>query len=330
MADPEEMQEEISVQDVTDDVEKVSSIGSAEVDLSKFETDNNKNFTIQSQVPKICEEEDCCLGIDEAGRGPVLGPMVYGVSYCPLSKNDELKAMGFADSKTLTEEQREVLLKSIQDASDFIGYNVQILTPSYISSCMLGRTKYSLNQVSMDSAISLLRLAIESGAKIKEVYVDTVGDASKYQAKLQALFPTLDITVTPKADSKFPIVSAASICAKVVRDRVIQSWKFKEGTVSATDNYGSGYPSDPATKRWLSENVDPIFGFPRFIRFSWSTASNILEKKAAIVEWEDDDEEEVAKGSASLLSFFAPKNFDSRKKKHQFFEESGLTQLTTF
>ncbi|PIK43212.1 putative ribonuclease H2 subunit A [Apostichopus japonicus] len=255
MADPEEMQEEISVQDVTDDGEKVSSIGSAEVDLSKS----------------------------------------YGVwvSYCPLSKNDELKAMGFADSKTLTEEQREALLKSIQDASDFIGYNVQILTPSYISSCMLGRTKYSLNQVSMDSAISLLRLAIESGAKIKEVYVDTVGDASKYQAKLQALFPTLDITVTPKADSKFPIVSAASICAKVVRDRVIQSWKFKEGTVSATDNY-----------EWLS------------IR-----SSN---------QREDDDEEEVAKGSASLLSFFAPKNFDSRKKKHQFFEESGLTQLTTF
>lgn len=303
----------------------------AEVDLSQFEKDNSKNFTIRSPVPRICQEEDCCLGIDEAGRGPVLGPMVYGVSYCPLSKNEELKDLGFADSKTLSEEKREELLKKIQDSNEFIGYNVEILSPNYISTCMLGRAKYSLNQISMDSAIGLLQLAIDNGVRVKEVYVDTVGDAAKYQAKLQGIFPNLEITVTPKADAKFPIVSAASICAKVVRDRTIKSWKFVEGTVSSCEDYGSGYPSDPATKKWLSENLDPVFGFPRFIRFSWSTASTIMDKKAAAVEWEDEDEEdETAKGTASLLTFFTPKNFNPRKKKHQFFDERGLKQLKTF
>ncbi|KAJ8025959.1 Ribonuclease H2 subunit A [Holothuria leucospilota] len=173
--------------------------------------------------------------------------------------------------------------------------------------------------------------ALDDSPKAHDVYVDTVGDAAKYQAKLQGIFPNLEITVTPKADAKFPIVSAASICAKVVRDRTIKSWKFVEGTVSSCEDYGSGYPSDPATKKWLSENLDPVFGFPRFIRFSWSTASTIMDKKAAVVEWEDEDEEdETAKGTASLLTFFTPKNFNPRKKKHQFFDERGLKQLKTF
>lgn len=77
---------------------------------------------------------------------------------------------------------------------------------------MLKRTKYSLNEVSMDSAICLINKAIDLGVNIAEIYVDTVGPPEKYQAKLSALFPDFQITVAKKADSTYPIVSAASIC----------------------------------------------------------------------------------------------------------------------
>ena len=122
--------------------------------------------------------------------------------------------------------------------------------------------------------------------------MDTVGDPGKYQTKLKELFPELAITVAKKADSTYPIVSAASICAKVVRDHVIEQWKCVEDVTIPETGYGSGYPGDEKTKKFLHTCIDPVFGFPQFVRFSWSTASKILEDKACEIEWEDDDEDE--------------------------------------
>lgn len=72
------------------------------------------------------------------------------------------------------------------------------------------------------------------------MYLDTVGDPHKYEMKLMARFPKLKIKVSKKADSLFPCVSAASICAKVTRDTVLKNWKFAEN-IGAYD-FGSGYP----------------------------------------------------------------------------------------
>ncbi|XP_046373828.2 ribonuclease H2 subunit A-like [Haliotis rufescens] len=298
------------------------------MDQSGYESDRIKNCIIKSEVPEICKTEPCCLGIDEAGRGPVLGPMVYGIAYCPLSRQEKLKEMGLADSKTLSEEQRESMLEKMKAASDSVGWIVEILTPAYISNSMLRRTKYNLNALSHDSAIGLLQRALSLGANITEVYVDTVGDPAKYQAKLKDIFPDIDITVAKKADATYPIVSGASICAKVARDQAVKSWQFREGVEREGLEYGSGYPADPGTKKFLAGNMDPVFGFPDFVRFSWSTASQLIEKDCVQVRWEDDDEDETKNtGSASLLSFFKKKTEDPRQQKHRFFSDRHLTQV---
>ncbi len=78
------------------------------------------------------------------------------------------------------------------------------------------------------------------------MFVDTVGPPETYQLKLEQLFPSLSITVSKKADSIYPIVGAASIVAKVNRDRLLKQWTFVEGddvvTVGGDGAYGSGYP----------------------------------------------------------------------------------------
>ena len=284
--------------------------------------DNMKNFILESPLPDCVRSEPCWLGIDEAGRGPVLGPMVYGICFSPISLKEKFGQMGFADSKTMTEEQREVIFDKMLEAKDMLGWMVEVLSPTFISTSMLRRTKYNLNALSHDCAIGLVKLAIERGANITEVFVDTVGDPTKYQDKLKDIFPNIDITVAKKADAIYPIVSAASICAKVTRDKAVKKWKFQEGINTEDNHYGSGYPADPNTKSFLANNMDYVFGFPQFVRFSWSTASLILEKDAAPIKWDDDDEDEnVDKNTVALTSFFSKKGHDPKLDRHTYFKD---------
>ena len=106
------------------------------MDLSQYTEKNNENFLLVSNIPEVCKSEPCVLGIDEAGRGPVLGPMVYGIAFCPKSKNADLKNLGVDDSKALTEEQREKLLNKVLDNNEYIGWAIHLLSPSYISTSM--------------------------------------------------------------------------------------------------------------------------------------------------------------------------------------------------
>lgn len=274
--------------------------------------------------------------MDEAGRGPVLGPMVYGISFSPISKKSILKDLGCADSKQLTEEQRDTIFVNTNQkdySTESIGWAVDVISPNDISTSMYRRTKRSLNEVSMDAAINLIKKALDLEVNVAEIYVDTVGPPEKYQAKLQAIFPSIKITVAKKADSLYPIVSLASICAKVSRDHALKVWSFREGIEIPSDGFGSGYPGDPVTKRFL-KTFEPLFGYPRIVRFSWSTASNALEENGAYsVEFEEEEEvneKKVKLASKKMTSFFKAEVPVKKFKRHNFFKERCLEDVNDF
>jgi ribonuclease H2 subunit A len=142
-----------------------------------------------------------------------------------------------------------------------------------------------LNEISHDSAIEIIdKFYVKMKLNITNVYLDTVGDPTKYEMKLSKIFPKLKIKVTKKADSLFPCVSAASICAKVTRDRLLKDWRFNETSIPVKE-FGSGYPADPVTKKFLDTNINKVFGFTKLIRFSWSTAAKKIQQSCVSITW---------------------------------------------
>ncbi|KAG6842299.1 hypothetical protein C0991_010587 [Blastosporella zonata] len=265
----------------------------------------SQSYTYHSQLPT--SPGPYILGVDEAGRGPVLGPLVYGVAYCPVAYKEKLEQLGFADSKTLTSEVRSSLLSTLDSDPENLAWSVRVISPQAISNGMLRRPPINLNVQSQDATILLIREVLAKGIQLSEVYVDALGTTTTYQAYLSGLFPGIDFTVTSKADSKFKIVGAASVAAKVTRDACLEGWVFEEsiaddGSPVITSGLPeravcSGYPSDPKTQAWLKNSVEPTFGFPKLVRFSWTTVKLLLDKNAHAVKWTDE-------GQASLIAAF--------------------------
>lgn len=303
-------------------------ISTFNIDYNTDNYDRSRNLRLFPSPPLIATQEECIVGIDEAGRGPVLGPMVYGICYCPVSKMTEFDTLGFADSKQLKKTEREKLFEVMTTtSSDFIGRGVVILSPNYISNCMLSREKINLNIISHDTAISMIETLCQLGVKIKQVILDTVGRPNTYQQKLNEYFQgKFIIEVHIKADSRFSIVSGASICAKVTRDWCITHWRYPEKLLrSPTLTLGSGYTSDPVTKQWLNADLDKVFGYPNIVRFGWSTCSRILEKQAYPVFWEGDENVDTM-GMTELHKLFGQKSVNI----HHFFSARSLSTPVNF
>ncbi|OLY77599.1 Ribonuclease H2 subunit A [Smittium mucronatum] len=269
-------------------------------------------FSILAQYSE--EKPKYVLGVDEAGRGPVL------------------------DSKQVTEKIREdkFMLLQQENVRKDSGWAAHVLSPQEISQGMLKKNKYNLNTLAHDTTISIIQSLIKQGHEISHIYIDTVGPPESYTRKLQPLFPGTKITVAKKADSLYPIVSAASIIAKVIRDEVLKNWKFLETpSRDISLSYGSGYPSDPKTVSWLHSNIDKVFGYPSIVRFSWATCQKLLETNAYKVDFHDEggdvhDKKLTVAQKRKLASFhnnafsFKPKKPDTSSPQSLFLTKNRI------
>ena len=210
-------------------------------------------------------------GVDEAGRGPVMGPLVVGAVY--VEDDDILRSIGVKDSKKLTPRRREAMYDEIVSAVE--GYSIITLSAEEIDA---KRERMSLNMVEMEMFAEAV-----SRMPVTRVYVDCPDpNEEKFGNMLSVRINNTPVTARHKADDTYPVVSAASILAKVTRDRLIAEISEEFG-----ENIGSGYPSDPVTiafiEKWLKEKGCT----PRHTRNSWDTVRNLKSRLLVrkITDW---------------------------------------------
>lgn len=203
-------------------------------------------------------------GIEEAGRGPVIGPMVICGVNIDDSKEAELKKISVKDSKLLTPiQRREIYSKIKKIAKDF---KIIIVKPAEIDKALKSEST-NLNWLTADKFIEIV-----NELKPKKAYIDcpstNISAFKEYLAE-RISNKKIELIVEHKADARYLVVSAASIMAKVTRDKEIEKIKKKYNI-----DIGSGYPADPFTKQFLEKNYNkyPIF------RKSWASWKNVAKK----------------------------------------------------
>jgi len=210
---------------------------------------------------------DVICGIDESGRGPVLGPMVIcGVSFF----EPELKLLvdiGVKDSKKLSARKRSELAKIIKNKCK--NYKTIVISAQEIDAREKIRiTLNKLEEIKMAEIIEALKPDI--------VYIDAADvNEARFGKSIQKLlkYSHTKIISKHKADDLYPIVSASSIIAKDMRDSIIEELKKNYGDI------GSGYPSDSRTIEFLRKWIIEKKKAPPFARRSWETTKKIIREE---------------------------------------------------
>tara|TARA_X000001036_G_scaffold438647_1_gene487055 strand:- start:1125 stop:1766 length:642 start_codon:yes stop_codon:yes gene_type:complete len=199
-------------------------------------------------------------GVDEAGKGPVMGPMV--VAAVSVENAKLIESVGFRDSKLLTPQKREELFDFIKEKYK---YAVEVIHPEKIDEYRRKNQLNLLNRKAFEKVIIKLNPNI--------AYVDAADvNEQRFGREIKANLTNqndTDVISMHKADSKIPVVAAASIIAKQTRENEIEKLKKKIG------DFGSGYPSDERTIKFLKSYFHDNAKWPSGTRKSWKTIERI-------------------------------------------------------
>lgn len=205
------------------------------------------------------------IGLDEAGRGCVIGPLFLATVALDSLSLERLREVGVKNSKKLTRKKREELEKLIK--SKALAFNIEAVNPREIDA-------NNLNNVELRALHTALTKVVEKlhykGFEIVRAVVDLFGREDELKNLISSMCPKAEVVLKYKADESFIECSAASILAKVARDRYIEKLKKKYG------DFASGYPSDRKTVNWLSSYLRKQGSLPNIVRYRWKTVKKII------------------------------------------------------
>lgn len=207
------------------------------------------------------------MGLDEAGRGSTVGPLVVGAFAIDEGALAELPRLGVRDSKRLSPLRRSEIRAALPALG---GCRSLAFAPRTIDRYV---ARGGLNELELAAFARLIR-ALNPDLAI----VDACDpNADRFGRRLSALAgPGTTILARHRADAEFPVVGAASIVAKVRRDRALASLRARLG-----DDLGSGYPSDPRTQAFVAAAVRGGDRRPEWLRLSWAPVQRVMRARPA-------------------------------------------------
>ena len=206
-------------------------------------------------------------GVDEAGRGPVIGPLV--IAGLTIKDDDVLIDLNVRDSKKITPKRRVFLVEKIKQIA--LNYEVIVISAKDIDDM---RKVMTLNEIEVNAFTKIIKKL-----KPEFCYVDSA-DVNEHRFKSEILsqltFKT-EIISKHKADDIYPVVGAASIIAKTRRDEEVNIIE-QELQQKLNLPLGSGYPADPVTQKFLQNWLEKYGKLPSYIRKSWKTSQNLIKR----------------------------------------------------
>ncbi len=199
-------------------------------------------------------------GIDEAGKGPVIGPLVVCGVACDEKLLKKLPELGVRDSKKLTPKKRKDIAEKLKKILD---WEVVVIQPADLDRMMEEKT---INEILKETCVKII-----SKLNPDVVFIDSFDVKPERLAKDLEGMAGCKIIAKHRGESE-PIVAAASIIAKHTRDEIIEGLKGKYG------DFGSGYASDERTRKWLEENLKKG-DLPEIVRKKWKTVDRMKQKK---------------------------------------------------
>jgi len=208
-------------------------------------------------------------GVDDAGRGCVIGPLIIAGVLMKEENIQKLVQLGVKDSKRLSPRKRETLAVEIKRIA--LKHSVIKLSPKDIDEVVqTGRKLHKLNRLEAQAMAKIVELLkpdiayVDASDVLEERFRQHISELLSFEVK---------IVSKHKADRKYPIVSAASIIAKVERDKEIVELKEKYG------DFGCGYPTDPKTISFLQQCLKKFEKYPDCVRKSWKPAKRVKSEK---------------------------------------------------
>lgn len=203
-------------------------------------------------------------GADEAGRGPLIGPMVVAGVVLSKGAARKLRELGVTDSKRLSPKRREELYPLIIENSE--SYAFEVIEPRRIDEAV---SKGMLNYLEAEVMAGVIKELGPSSA----ILDSPMRNCRKFVEIVKGFLEGMNVRIRAEnfADAKYVQVASASIIAKVERDKRVKELSLRTGL-----DLGSGYPHDPKTREAIAKIVCGV-EFPRDqVRWKWATVRNIL------------------------------------------------------